>query len=80
MSVRKILVPLAGREEDAEVLSTALSVARAFEAQLVGLFARPDPTEALPYLGDGVSGQVIDATPVAAHKGGPLEGLKVLYA
>merc|ERR1719262_565021 len=25
-----------------------------------------------------VSGQVIDATPVAAHKGGPLEGLKVL--
>ena len=27
MSVRKILVPLAGREEDAEVLSTALSVA-----------------------------------------------------
>ncbi|HCX67274.1 MAG TPA: hypothetical protein DHK64_06980, partial [Rhodobiaceae bacterium] len=69
MSVRKILVPLAGRAEDVEVLTTALSVSRAFEAQLVVLFTRPDPTEALPYLGDGVSGQVIEDLMQAAREG-----------
>ncbi|MEQ9225686.1 MAG: universal stress protein [Parvibaculum sp.] len=69
MSVRKILVPLAGRAEDEEVLATALSVARDFGAQLVGLFARPDPSEALPYLGDGVSGQVIEDLMQAAREG-----------
>ncbi|ABS62365.1 UspA domain protein [Parvibaculum lavamentivorans DS-1] len=69
MSVRKILVPLAGRPEDDEVLATALSVAADFEAQLVGLFARPDPSEALPYLGDGVSGQVIEDLMQAAREG-----------
>ena len=69
MSMRKILVPLAGRPDDDEVLSTALSVARAFKAQLVGLFARPDPSEALPYLGDGVSGQVIEDLMQAARDG-----------
>src|SRR3989338_7411067 len=69
MSVRKILVPLPGRPEDDEVLATALSVARGFGAQLVGLFARPDPTEALPYLGDGVSGQVIEDLMQAAREG-----------
>ncbi|MFN6940910.1 MAG: hypothetical protein ACK4OG_02830 [Parvibaculum sp.] len=69
MSVRKILVPLAGRPADEEVLATALSVAKAFEAQLVALFARADPTEALPYLGDGVSGQVIEDLMQAAREG-----------
>lgn len=69
MPVRKILVPLAGRPMDGEVLATALSIARAFEAQLVALFARPDPTEALPYLGDGVSGQVIEDLMQAARDG-----------
>jgi len=67
--MRKILVPLAGRQMDGEVLATALSIARDFEAQLVALFARPDPTEALPYLGDGVSGQVIEDLMHAAREG-----------
>lgn len=69
MSVKKILVPLAGRPSDNEVLGTALSMAGAFGAQIVALFARPDPTEALPYLGDGVSGQVIEDLLQAAREG-----------
>ena len=69
MSVKKILVPLAGRPSDNEVLGTALSMAGAFSAQIVALFARPDPTEALPYLGDGVSGQVIEDLLQAAREG-----------
>ncbi len=80
MSVRKILVPLAGRPEDDEVLATALSVARDFKAQLVGLFARPDPSEALPYLGDGVSGQVIEDLMQAAREGADQASARVRAA
>lgn len=69
MSVRKILVPLSGAATEAPVVATAMTVARTFGAQAVGLFVRPDPTEALPYLGDGVSGQVIEELLQAAKEG-----------
>ena len=69
MSVRKILVPLSGTSSDGEVLATALAVTRDCGAQLVGLFSRPDPADALPYLGDGVSGQVIEDLLTAAKQG-----------
>ncbi|MEX1152859.1 universal stress protein [Parvibaculum sp.] len=78
MSVKKILVPLAGRPSDDEVLGTALSVAGDFGAQIVALFARPDPTEALPYLGDGVSGQVIEDLLQAAREGADEASARVL--
>lgn len=69
MSVRKILVPLSGVPAESAVLGTAMTVARTFSAQVVGLFVRPDPSEALPYLGDGVSGQVIEQLLHAAKEG-----------
>jgi nucleotide-binding universal stress UspA family protein len=69
MPVRKILVPLSGSPAEAVVLGTALTLARNFGAQVVGLFVRPDPAEALPYLGDGVSGQVIEDLLRAAKEG-----------
>lgn len=78
MSVKKILVPLAGRPSDSEVLGTALSIAGDFGAQIVALFARPDPTEALPYLGDGVSGQVIEDLLQAAREGADDASARVL--
>ncbi len=69
MAVRKILVPLSGADTEAAVLGTAMTVARTFGAQLVGLFVRSDPADALPYLGDGVSGQVIEQLMQAAKDG-----------
>ncbi len=78
MSVKKILVPLADRPSDNEVLGTALSIAGDFGAQIVALFARPDPTEALPYLGDGVSGQVIEDLLQAAREGADDASARVL--
>ena len=68
MAVRKILVPLSGEATEAAVLGTAMTVAKRFGAQIVGLFVRADPTEALPYLGDGVSGQVIEQLMQAAKE------------
>lgn len=69
MAVRKILVPLSGASTEVNVIGTAATVAKTFGAQLVGLFVRADPTEALPFLGDGVSGQVIEQLMQAAKEG-----------
>ncbi|MEQ9144169.1 MAG: universal stress protein [Parvibaculaceae bacterium] len=69
MPIRKILVPVQGTDTDISTLSAALSVAKTFGAQAQALFVRPDPSEALPYLGDGVSGQVIEDLLQAAKEG-----------
>lgn len=59
MSYRKILVPLTGGERDAHVLNAAFEVAKAFGSHVAGVYVRPDPSEVLPYLGEGVSAGVI---------------------
>ncbi|MDZ4868155.1 MAG: universal stress protein [Alphaproteobacteria bacterium] len=59
MSYRKILVPLTGGDRDAHVLNAAFDVAKAFGSHVAGIYVRPDPSEVLPYLGEGVSAGVI---------------------
>jgi len=59
MSYRKILVPLTGGERDSHVLNAAFEVAKAFGSHVAGVYVRPDPSEVLPYLGEGVSAGVI---------------------
>lgn len=72
MAYRKILVPLMGAERDAHVLSAAFQVAKAFGSHVAGVFVRPDPSEVLPDLGEGVSAGVIqeimDASRQAANR------------
>lgn len=59
MSYRKILVPLTGGERDSHVLNAAFEVAKAFGSHVAGVYVRSDPSEVLPYLGEGVSAGVI---------------------
>ena len=59
MTLRKILVPLTGGERDKAAMKTALTVAQQHKSYVEGLFVRPDPSEALPFMGEGVSGTVI---------------------
>lgn len=59
MSYRKILVPLTGGERDSHVLNAAFEVAKAFGSHVAGVYVRPDPSEVLPYLGEGISAGVI---------------------
>jgi len=59
MTLRKILVPLTGGERDKPAIRTALTVAALQKSYVEGLFVRPDPSEALPFMGEGVSGTVI---------------------
>jgi nucleotide-binding universal stress UspA family protein len=59
MSYRKILVPLTGGERDSHVLNAAFEVAKAFGSHVSGVYVRPDPSEVLPYLGEGISAAVV---------------------
>ena len=72
MSIVKILAPLTGGARDGVVLTSAFAAAEPFAAHVVALFVRPDPTEALPFFGEGVSGsviqEVVDAAREAADK------------
>jgi len=68
MSFRSLLVPLFGVEQDRAALNAAFAVARDFDAHVDALFAHPDPRDAVPVLGDGVSGTVIEEIMRAAEE------------
>jgi nucleotide-binding universal stress UspA family protein len=72
MAYVKILAPLTGAARDATVLAAAVAAAQPFNAHIVALFVRPDPVEAMPFFGEGVSGvmaqEIVDAAKEAADK------------
>jgi nucleotide-binding universal stress UspA family protein len=59
MSFAQILAPLTGSSRDKPVLAGAFAAARLFNAHVVGLFIRPDPVEAMPFYGEGMSSAVV---------------------
>jgi nucleotide-binding universal stress UspA family protein len=67
MTYKTILVPLCGSENDPVALKGAISVARDFDAHLVGLFVSLDPRDAVPMLGEGMSGAMVDEIMRAAE-------------
>ena len=67
MSYRKLLVPLSGAGRDDQVLTAAFDIAKPFGAHVMGVYVRPDPSEVLPYLGEGVSAGVIQEIMEAAR-------------
>jgi len=66
MTLRKILVPLTGGSRDKTALAAAMAVAISHKSYVEGLFIRPDPSEALPFMGEGVSGAVVQDIITAA--------------
>src|SRR5665213_3002105 len=72
MAYVKILAPLTGGARDATVLAAAFAAAKPFNAHVIALFVRPDPAEAMPFFGEGVSGamaqEIVDAAKEAADK------------
>jgi nucleotide-binding universal stress UspA family protein len=59
MSIRKIIAPLTGVDRDRIVLASAFAAAKPFAAHVVALFVRPDPAEAMPFFGEGVSAVIV---------------------
>lgn len=60
MAFKKILCVVGGGDGDAAALETAFAVARPTEGHVAGLFVRGDPREAVPMLGEGVSGALVE--------------------
>ncbi len=60
MSIRSILVPLDGDADNAVILETALTLARTFGAHVDALHVRSDARDAVPLLGEGMSGDMVE--------------------
>ena len=67
MSIRIILTPLFGDDADAAAAQAAFAVTRRFDAHVEGLFARIDPLDTIPIVGEGVSPTVMDDLTRAAQ-------------
>ena len=70
MSIKTLLVPIAGRDDDRRLLAMARDAALPFGAHIEAAHARPDPRESLPYMTGAASAEaiamVIDAAQRAA--------------
>lgn len=60
MSIRSILVPLDGDADNAVILDTALALSRIFSAHVDALHVRPDARDAVPLMGEGMSGDMVE--------------------
>ncbi len=68
MSLRTILAPISGANGDKTALDAALAVARRFDAHIEVLHVSGDPRDAVPFLGEGASGALIEQIMDAAAK------------
>jgi len=68
MPIRKLLLPLTGASTGEAALSTALLVARAFNAHVTALHVRVDSRDVAPLAGEGLSGAMIEEMMSATEK------------
>ncbi|RCK44591.1 universal stress protein [Thalassospira profundimaris] len=60
MAIRTILAPVAGTAIDERVMETAFRMAKRFDAHLEALFVAAEPQDAIPIVGEGMSGLIIE--------------------
>ena len=68
MPIRKLLLPLTGTAAGEAALSTALIVARMWDAHLTALHVRVDSRDVAPLAGEGLSGAMIEEMMSATEK------------
>jgi len=66
--LKTILVPLTGNEAETVALHVAFQIAKGFDGHVDALFVKPDPRDAVPLLGEGVSASLIDEILIAAEE------------
>lgn len=59
MTIRKILAPVDGSEASRTALQSAFLIARRFQAHVLALHVRVGPTQAVPFVGEGMSGALV---------------------
>ncbi|WP_417815303.1 universal stress protein [Thalassospira alkalitolerans] len=67
MAIRTILAPVAGSNIDQRVLDLAFRAAKRFDAHLEALFVAAEPQDAIPIVGEGMSGLIIEEMMRAAE-------------
>ncbi len=60
MAIRKLLLPLTGTAAGEAALSTALTIARLWDAHVTALHVRVDSRDVAPLAGEGLSGAMIE--------------------
>lgn len=73
MSWARIMVPLAGRAEDADMLAAGAAIAGLFDAEVAGVFAPPDMADLVPWMSDGMVGGV-EVAAIETLKAASVEG------
>ena len=68
MTIKTILASLSGAETGRSPLTAAFHVAGLFEAHVEVLHVRPDPRTMIPYVGEGMSGALIEEVMTAADR------------
>jgi len=68
MPFKKIICVLGGGDADAAALRTAFGIAKPVEGHVEVLNVRRDPRDAMPMLGEGVSGALVEEIIAAANK------------
>src|ERR1700712_211638 len=68
MAIRKLLLPLTGTAAGEAALSTALIVARMWDAHVTALHVRVDSRDVAPLAGEGLSGAMIEEMMSATEK------------
>ena len=68
MPIRRILLPLTGTSAGESALTTALMVARLWDAHLTALHVRVDSRDVAPLAGEGLSGAMIEEMMTATEK------------
>lgn len=57
--MKSILLPLTAQSKAKSVLDIAVDIAKASNASLTGLFITPDPRTTIPYMGEGLTAEMI---------------------
>jgi nucleotide-binding universal stress UspA family protein len=70
VTIKEILVPVIGQRQGPSAIEAAVFLARVFEAHLSGLHVLPDPGAAVPYVSEGMSGDMIQQICDATEKEG----------
>jgi len=68
MGFKVVLTPLYGVHSDEAALATALAVARKFAAHIDVMHVRADPRTMIPYIGEGMSGALIEEMITSAEQ------------
>ncbi|HEX9461223.1 MAG TPA: universal stress protein [Alphaproteobacteria bacterium] len=68
MGLKVVLAAVTGQETDAATLGIAGAIARQFNAHIDALHVKGDPRDAIPFLGEGASGVLIEQIMAAAER------------